>query len=237
MGAFAGINNVAGAAIIDCRLEGNATLTVANGVKADFGGLVGTNGNWNAPNIKGSSVDETVTLVYNGANTGSVGGLVGWNKGGVITGSYALPVIRLNTAANAGGLVGAQNNNSKLIASYAAGSITIPLGSKVGGLIGNNNGPATITACYSTITIASATNIGGLVGGWNAAASISECYFMNSDNASGGTAIASGASKVDSADELRGKAASMNTAVANSGFEFTANQTDDTAPLSIRKIE
>lgn len=238
MGAFAGINNVAGAAIIDCRLEGNATLTVANGVKADFGGLVGTNGNWNAPNIKGSSVDKTVTLVYNGTNTGSVGGLVGWNKGGVITGSYALPVICLNTAANAGGLVGAHNNNSKLIASYAAGSITapIPSGSRVGGLI-SNNGPATVTACYSTITITSGTKIGGLFGEWNAAASISECYFMNSDNASGGTAIASGASKVDSADELRGKAASMNTAVADSGFEFTANPADDNAPLSIRKIE
>ena len=64
-------------------------LTVAGG-KVNAGGLAGVNGWWSKAQIQGSSIDKEVSFVYRGNGEGAIGGLVGWNVQGTITGCYSL---------------------------------------------------------------------------------------------------------------------------------------------------
>ena len=110
---------------------------------------------------------------YTGSSNGvnNVGGLVGWQNSGGITGSYATG----NADGGAGdddsvgGLVGFQNGGS-ITGSYATGNADGGAGSsdRVGGLVGQQGSGGSITASYATGNAdggdGSFDTVGGLVG-------------------------------------------------------------------------
>ena len=96
-----------------------------------------------------------------------VGGLVGYNFGGVIDKNCATGYVDGNN--NVGGLVGVNYIYGVISQSYATGSISGD--SLVGGLVGSNPGSLTesnirgiITQSYATGDVSGSTFVGGLVG-------------------------------------------------------------------------
>ncbi|WP_307996454.1 hypothetical protein [uncultured Bacteroides sp.] len=229
IGAIAGNNLQASAAITDCMVDGSTVFTVTN--KANIGGIAGVLGSWNASAIKGCSVGKDVLFIINDATaTTGVGGLVGWSRGNIY-GSYSLATIQLDKPANSGGLTG--GNAGSVIASYSAGKIVANCtGFSAGGIV---NAGGKVSGCYSTTILptSGSNNIGG-IGGKADNINGTECYFIMDGITNPGGGLSS-AVKLTSADELREKAVGMNNAVSDSGFEFFVNTADD-APLSIRRI-
>ena len=88
-----------------------------------------------------------------------VGGLVGNNREGTVSNSYATGTVT-GTALFVGGLVG-QNYQGTVSNSYATGSVTGS--SNVGGLVGHNN-QGTVSNSYATGSVTGSSNVGGLVG-------------------------------------------------------------------------
>ena len=120
----------------------------------DGGGLVGRN--------RGTITDSHSTSAVSG-HSDNFGGLVGSNRGGAITGSYATGAVSGNGYADVGGLVG-DNDAGTITTSYAVGDVS-GRGDNFGGLVGANRG-GTVTASYSTgsVTGMGFADIGGLVG-------------------------------------------------------------------------
>ena len=112
------------------------------------GGLAGEN-----------DLDGTVTNSYstsNVAGNGSVGGLVGWNRG-TLDSSYATGSV---TGSNdyVGGLVGENGDYATIDDSYATGSVTGNV--SVGGLVGSNYGTVS-NSFWDTQTSGQGTSDGG----------------------------------------------------------------------------
>ena len=120
----------------------------------DGGGLVGRN--------RGTITDSHSTSAVSG-HSDNFGGLVGANRGGAITGSYATGAVSGNGYADVGGLVG-DNDAGTITTSYAAGDVS-GRGDNFGGLVGANRG-GTVTASYATGSVNGTgfADIGGLVG-------------------------------------------------------------------------
>ena len=97
-----------------------------------------------------------------------VGGLAGWNEGGIITSCYARGAISGNQKV--GGLVG--SNGGTITGCYTSWSVS-GTSSYVGGLVGTSSG--TITHSYAT-GVVSGTDfyVGGLVG--TSSGTITYCY-------------------------------------------------------------
>lgn len=140
-----------------------ATGDVAGG-EANLGGLVGYN--------KGTVTDSYAAVNVSGCdhvseNDGRIecpnGGLVGINRGGTVSGSYAVGSV--SGGEQVGGLVGWNLDGGVITTSYATGSVHGTGGGYAGGLVANNYNSA-ITASYATggVSGSSGTNTGGLVG-------------------------------------------------------------------------
>jgi len=93
----------------------------------------------------------------------SVGGLVGYNKNGMVMQSYSTGSVV--GGISVGGLVGCNRGLSTVTQSYSTGSV-VGNGSYIGGLAGVNNG--TITQSYATGSVEGVNSgsfgVGGLVG-------------------------------------------------------------------------
>ncbi|MFT3939335.1 filamentous hemagglutinin N-terminal domain-containing protein [Rhodopseudomonas sp.] len=125
-----------------------SNLTIAGGSNS-FVGLIGNSG--------GTVRDIGLTAA---AISGDqyVGGLVGWNSGGVIQTDASGTV---NGSRYVGGLVGYNIPGSTIRQAYATGTVTGQY--YVGGLVGEND--ATITQAFATGAVNGQTVVGGLVGG------------------------------------------------------------------------
>ena len=88
-----------------------------------------------------------------------VGGLVGWNDYGTLTGCYVTGSVVGSDWV--GGLAG-NNHFGTITACYAMSSVSGGY-SSVGGLVGDNN-LGTLTTCYATGLVSGDSNAGGLVG-------------------------------------------------------------------------
>ncbi len=148
-------------------------VSSSGGDRDELGGLVGEN----TGTITASYARGNVTGVLNASNiedffandstiSDRVGGLVGYNNGGIINTSLATGDVTGND--NVGGLVGenAKNNNNNSLDgsisdSYATGNVNGD--DKVGGLVGYNNG-GNIYRTYSTGRVTGDDDVGGLVG-------------------------------------------------------------------------
>ncbi|MFZ0034670.1 MAG: GLUG motif-containing protein, partial [Sedimentisphaerales bacterium] len=116
-----------------------------------------------------------------------VGGLVGWNTGG-ISNCYSTGSVS-GTWAAVGGLVGW--NTGGISDCYSTGDVNLGhgysgYGLDVGGLVGYVNG-GSVSNCYATGTVSSLSgsysfDVGGLVGCVNGGGSISQCYATGAVN-------------------------------------------------------
>jgi len=123
------------------------------------GGLIGNV--QSGGTITGSSSEMTVSVGTTASSSGTVGGLVGSNRGTIenswASGSVGSLVLRNLT----GGLVGYQSSTGSITNSYATGSVQGL--DDTGGLIGRNDG--TVSYSFATGDVSSTgTNIGGFVG-------------------------------------------------------------------------
>ena len=126
----------------------------------------------------GTVQDLTVSGSVSGG--GDVGGIVGFNNGGTVTGcifSGSGSVIGSNSV---GGVVG--ENSGIVINCYNTGSVTGVTGTVdyVGGVVGQNFG-GTVKNCYNTGSVSGSGNsnyIGGVVG-WNiSSGNVKNCYYQ-----------------------------------------------------------
>ena len=157
-------------------------------INSYLGGIVGQNTakvqncNYNA-NIT-SKINNVKPWYHNCArdNLLSVGGITGHNFGGTCEKSYADCDISLSTSTTLGGsssssgkssnygrmggLVGINDNHSKIIECYSSGSISggSETDNKIGGFAGLNQDSSSIESSYSSVKVNS--NCGGYIGGF-----------------------------------------------------------------------
>ena len=131
----------------------------------DGGGLVGQNYGTITASHSASDVS---------GHSDNFGGLVGANRGGTITDSYATGPVSGNGYADVGGLVG-DNDAGSIVASHATGAVS-GQGDLFGGLAGRNSG--VIVASYATGNVSGNgySRVGGLVGGNDSNGSITATY-------------------------------------------------------------
>jgi hypothetical protein len=108
-----------------------------------------------------------------------VGGLVGYNGAGTLTGCYVAGLV--SGTSDVGGLVG--YSPGTITACYSTASVSGT--HEVGGLVGYNQG--TLTACYSNGSVTGTNHdVGGLMG-WCFAGTVTSCYSTGS--VSGGSYV------------------------------------------------
>ncbi|MFL5236459.1 MAG: GLUG motif-containing protein [Rhizomicrobium sp.] len=164
------IGETGGGTIRDIYLK---QVDVQNGNKLYVGGLIGNNGYGAA--IINTSVDGKVTAKY---HDGAVGGLVGYNAGGLVLRSRSAATVIGNSAFignSAGGLVG--QNAGIVDQSYATGAVS---GKVAGGVVGTNPMTGTsLTNSYATGPVTSGQGGGGFIGVAGSAPGLiatSRCY-------------------------------------------------------------
>ena len=131
-------------------------------------------------------VDNLAAHIGTSDNFVYIGGLVGLQRGGMITASYATGAAAggSDPLDSVGGLVGslASGGGGLITASYATGPATGGAGGsdKVGGLVGLQFAGGSITASYATGTAAGGSGsddyVGGLVGKQDSGSSITASY-------------------------------------------------------------
>jgi hypothetical protein len=160
VGENVGFYNGGYGTLISCYVTGSV---IGTGYSYSVGGLVGRN-----------STDIT-TCYTNSSVSGnsSVGGLVGNNEGGSLSGCYATgSVTGTENSSSIGGLVGG-NYMGWLASCYATGSVIgAEYSYSVGGLVGENR--SSITSCYATGSVSGGNSVGGLLG--SNSGDIRSCY-------------------------------------------------------------
>jgi VCBS repeat-containing protein len=145
--------------LVDPTITGNASLS--NGVQDPAVGALGytvTNGGIvYRVGVSGGSV----------SGTNFVGGLIGYNAGGIITQSFSTASVTINNGGYAGGLVG--ENDGAVSTSYSTGSVTGSPGAAIGGLAGVNSFDyvtvgGSIVQSYSAGRVSGGLEAGGLAG-------------------------------------------------------------------------
>ncbi len=155
-----------------CRATGALNALGTSVIKqTDAGGLVGINeggtdsgsGQSAYSAIDHSSADVLVTASTGSADTaesGHVGGLVGWNKG-IVTNSFAEG--NVNGGNTTGGFVG--SNFGSIYLSHSTGHVTA--GYTAGGFAGSSGMGSEVENCYSTGNVIAITpNSGAYFGGF-----------------------------------------------------------------------
>ena len=158
---------------------------------AYVGGVAG----YSEGNIENCSVSGSVS--GNGSSS-DVGGVVGLQFGGSITGcSSSAPV---KGRQRAGGVAGLTNNSAILTGCYTTGDVTLESNNSnstyAGGVVGLNAGGSTLIACYATGSVSGSGSgtiyVGGVTGD-NFASTLTACYHAagtvsGPDGATGGVA-------------------------------------------------
>lgn len=110
-----------------------------------------------------------------------VGGLVGYNDSGTITGSYTSGNVSGSSAV--GGLVG-RNDSGTITGSYTSGNVSG--NTDVGGLVGYNDS-GTIAGSYTVTSVSGNTYVGGIAGHNDFFSTISDSYAAG--NVSGSSVV------------------------------------------------
>lgn len=158
---------------------------------SDVGGVAG----WSYGTLENCSVSGSVS--GRGQNS-IVGGVVGYQSGGSITGCSSSATV--NAGCIAGGVAGGTNNGATLTACYATGDVTLVSNGTdsyfAGGVVGSNGSSSTLKACYAWGSVTgsgSGTVYTGGVTGSNDLGTLTACYHAKgtvkgSDGATGGVA-------------------------------------------------
>lgn len=191
----------------------------------EFAGLFG----WlNRAGTVKNVVMEGVQITSNQIYGGSIGGVVGVQIGGSITGCSSSATVK--GTVDVGGVAGQTNSSATLTACYATGNVIIEMAPKKniagGGLVGMNAG-SSLLACYATGNVTSTgsstgyVHIGGFLGN-NYANVMTACYWKNNhEQGIGYNKKSTEATKVDGTGVTWKNAVdAMNTALQNAGSEW-----------------
>ena len=169
-GLFGGIDS--GGKVMNVKLEG-VQIESDNETSA-VGGVAGHS----YGTLENCSVSGSV--IGRGQNS-IVGGVVGYQSGGSLTGCSSSATV--NAGCIAGGVAGGTNSGASLTGCYATGDVTLvsnDIGTcYAGGVVGNNGSSSTLKACYawgSVTDSGSGTVYVGGVTGSNDLGTLTACY-------------------------------------------------------------
>ena len=161
-----------GGKVMNVKLEG--VQIESDNETSDVGGVAG----WSYGTLENCSVSGSV--IGRGKNS-IVGGVVGYQHGGFLTGCSSSATV--NAGNTAGGVVGGTNSGATLTACYATGSVTLEsinqYGNFAGGVVGCNSSSSTLQACYAWGNVTgsgSGTIYVGGVTGTNDSGTLTACY-------------------------------------------------------------
>lgn len=125
----------------------------------------------------GATITDAILTGVDILGDDNVGGLVGYDTGSIITGSYTTgDVYGVGSSDDVGGLVGTAYNSCIYTNCHSTATVTGGAGStNVGGLIGRDSGTSTYTTCYATGNVTGVDYTGGFVGGITGGSSFTEC--------------------------------------------------------------
>ncbi len=163
-----------GGKVMNVKLEG--VQIESDNELSDVGGVAG----WSQGNIENCSVSGSV--IGRGMNS-IVGGVVGYQSGGFLTGCSSSATV--NAGNNAGGVAGC-TDSATLTGCYATGDVTLESINTgynyAGGVVGSNTNSSTLIACYAWGSV-SGTGTGtiyvGGVTGDNLGGTLIACYHAN----------------------------------------------------------
>lgn len=163
-----------GGKVMNVKLEG--VQIESDNELSDVGGVAG----WSQGNIENCSVSGSV--IGRGMNS-IVGGVVGYQSGGFLTGCSSSATV--NAGNNAGGVAGC-TDSATLTGCYAMGDVTLESINTgynyAGGVVGSNTNSSTLIACYAWGSV-SGTGTGtiyvGGVTGDNLGGTLTACYHAN----------------------------------------------------------
>ena len=147
---------------------------------AYVGGVAG----YSEGNIENCSVSGSVSGNSNSNGTyNSVGGVVGYQWGGSITGCSSSATVK--GTGGVGGVVGQTNYGATLTACYSTDNVTLESNGSdnyyAGGVVGSNGASCTLTACYATGNVTGTGTgtgsiyVGGVTGS-NDSGTLTACY-------------------------------------------------------------
>ena len=157
-------------------------------------GSVGGVAGYSYGNIEYCSVSGSVSV----SGISDVGGVVGYQVGGSITGCSSSATVK--GTQRAGGMAGVTNSGASLTGCYATGNVTVENDGTdtyfAGGVVGSNGSSCTLKACYAWGSVTgsgSGTVYTGGVTGSNDLGTLTACYHAKgtvkgSDGATGGVA-------------------------------------------------
>lgn len=157
-------------------------------------GSVGGVAGYSYGNIEYCSVSGSVSV----SGISDVGGVVGYQVGGSITGCSSSATVK--GTQRAGGMAGVTNSGASLTGCYATGDVTVENDGTdtyfAGGVVGSNGSSCTLKACYAWGSVTgsgSGTVYTGGVTGSNDLGTLTACYHAKgtvkgSDGATGGVA-------------------------------------------------
>jgi hypothetical protein len=159
-------------------IDSCSTTGVIYGGGDDAGGLVGSNNNDLGVTSGGHITRSYSSASVSGGTRTYVGGLVGENYDGVVTGSYGTGNVTDDSiAASVGGLVGFNTEGGSISNCYSTGNATgTGSNSEVGGFAGYNYSASTISNSYSTGTVTGNSDYGGFIG-YVLGGSVDSCFW------------------------------------------------------------
>lgn len=142
-------------------------------------GYVGGVAGWSYGTLENCSVSGSVS---GSGSSSDVGGVVGYQMGGSITGCSSSATVK--GTQRAGGMAGATNSGASLTGCYATGDVTLvsnDIGTcYAGGVVGNNGSSSTLKACYAWGSVTGSKSSGtvyvGGVTGSNDLGTLTACY-------------------------------------------------------------
>ena len=161
-----------GGKVMNVKLEG--VQIESDNEMSNVGGVAGCS----RGNIENCSVSGSV--IGRGMNS-IVGGVVGYQNGGFLTGCSSSATV--NAGCTAGGVAGISDSGATLTACYATGDVTLESINQsynyAGGVVGSNGASSTLTACYATGSVTSSGSgtiyVGGVTGS-NGDGTLTACY-------------------------------------------------------------
>ena len=164
-----------GGKVMNVKLEG--VLIESDNEMSNVGGVAGCS----RGNIENCSVSGSV--IGRGMNS-IVGGVVGYQNGGFLTGCSSSATV--NAGGIAGGVAGTSDLGATLTACYATGDVTLESSGTgsyyAGGVVGSNNNSSTLIACYAWGSVSGSGSgtiyVGGVTGS-NDSSTLTACYHAN----------------------------------------------------------
>ena len=128
-----------------------------------------------------SGTVQNLTVSGNVSGGWHVGGVVGYNNGGTVTGCIFSGSGSVSGGLHVGGVVG--YNSGPVKNCYNTGKVTGSAGSSyIGGVVGYNQSGSSVTTCYNTGTVSGSDHVGGVVGFNIGIGTVTGCYFLKTDD-------------------------------------------------------